>query len=175
MAPLRLAHQLATGKLPTTSAFKAFQHSLERAGAWLIKARPLQHSATPVRNAHTKPTPPFPTPGQQSGNPSLPSFNLFHHLQEAHPGIRYTVYAGLGLMVTVESTFWFHVLRAKFFPRALEADRQQDDELLNRLKSAVAGYRVVWMKNYQRYYGAHMWGLDYGGLDGLEDVNSSLL
>lgn len=171
MALLRSSsYRLATGELHTTSAFKAFQHSLEKAGAGLIKARPVQHSA---RNAHTKPTPPFPTPNQQPGNPSLPSFNLFHHLREARPAVRYTVYAGLGLMATVESTFWFHVLRAKFFPRAVEADRQQDDELLTRLESAVAGYRAVWMRNYQRYYGAHVWGLGYGGLDNLEDVDSS--
>ncbi|EMD59847.1 hypothetical protein COCSADRAFT_49412, partial [Bipolaris sorokiniana ND90Pr] len=98
-------------------------------------------------------------PEQLAQNPSLPSINLVHHLREARPVVRYTVYASLGLMATVESTFWFHVLRAKFFPRATQADRQQDDELLDRLKSAMAGFRQVWMGNYQRYYGAHLRGL----------------
>ncbi|EMD87125.1 hypothetical protein COCC4DRAFT_109611, partial [Bipolaris maydis ATCC 48331] len=92
-------------------------------------------------------------------HPSLPSINLVHHLREARPAVRYTVYAGLGLMATVESTFWFHVLRAKFFPRATQADRQRDDELLDSFKSAIAGVRQAWMGNYQRYYGAHLWGL----------------
>ncbi|EUC40413.1 hypothetical protein COCMIDRAFT_73539, partial [Bipolaris oryzae ATCC 44560] len=98
-------------------------------------------------------------PDQLAQNPSLPSINLLHHLGEARPVVRYTVYAGLGLMATVESAFWFHVLRAKFFPRTTQAERQQDDELLDNFKNAITGFRQAWMGNYQRYYGAHVWGL----------------
>jgi hypothetical protein len=76
-------------------------------------------------------------------------------------------------MVTVETTFWLNVLRAKFFPRASEAERlQQDEELLQRLRDAMKSYRHVWMKNYERYYSAYTWGLGYGGLDGLDDAKA---
>lgn len=75
-------------------------------------------------------------------------------------------------MVTVESTFWFNVLKAKFFPSASEVERQQAEDFLERIASAVKGYRAVWMRNYHRYYGAHLWGLGYGGLDGLDDENA---
>ncbi|KAF5845901.1 hypothetical protein GGP41_008388 [Bipolaris sorokiniana] len=156
MAFLRASPKLAKSRLPTNPAFNALQQVREKAGSATVRARPYQH-----------PTPPSPKPEQLAQNPSLPSINLVHHLREARPVVRYTVYASLGLMATVESTFWFHVLRAKFFPRATQADRQQDDELLDRLKSAMAGFRQVWMGNYQRYYGAHLRGLGYGGLDSL--------
>lgn len=79
------------------------------------------------------------------------------------------MYAGLVLVAVVEATFWANVLRANFFPQASEADRQRDDELLDRPKSAITGYRKVWLSNYQRYYAADIWGLGYGGLDSLED------
>jgi hypothetical protein len=102
---------------------------------------------------------------------SLPSFNLWHQIRDARPAVRYTVCAGLGLMATVESTFWFNVIKAKFFPSA-EADEQaKAEEFLGSIRDAVKGYRKVWMSNYGRYYGAHLWGLGYGGLDGLVEDN----
>jgi hypothetical protein len=110
-----------------------------------------------------------PRPDHHAENPSLPTFNLFKLVREAKPAVRYTVYAGLGLMATVETTFWFHVLRAKFFPRASEAEQEKADALLQRLSEAMKNYHHVWMANYNRYYGAHMWGLGYGGLDDLTD------
>jgi len=70
-------------------------------------------------------------------------------------------------MATVETTFWYHVLRAKFFPRASAEEQDKADALLQRLSEAMKNYRHVWMANYNRYYGAHVWGLGYGGLDGL--------
>ncbi|KAI4680276.1 uncharacterized protein J4E84_007924 [Alternaria hordeiaustralica] len=105
----------------------------------------------------------------QAENSLLPSFNLFKLVRDAKPAVRYTVYAGLGLMATVETTFWFYVLRAKFFPRASAEEQEKADALLQRLSEAMKNYRHVWMTNYNRYYGAHMWGLGYGGLDGLEN------
>ena len=60
------------------------------------------------------------------------------------------VYAGLGFMATVESTFWFHVLRAKLFPRTLQEAQQRHDELVRRLSEAVANIRRVCMANYKR-------------------------
>jgi hypothetical protein len=110
-----------------------------------------------------------PRPDHHAGNPSLPTFNLFKLVREAKPAVRYTVYAGLGLMATVETTFWFHVLRAKFFPRASEEEQDKADALLRRLSEAMKNYRHVWMANYGRYYGAYVWGLGYGGLDDLTD------
>jgi hypothetical protein len=71
-------------------------------------------------------------------------------------------------MATVETTFWFHVLRAKFFPRASQEEQQKADALLDRVNDAFKGYRHVWLANYGRYYAAYMWGLGYGGLDGLQ-------
>ncbi|KAI4921048.1 hypothetical protein J4E85_009163 [Alternaria conjuncta] len=106
-------------------------------------------------------------PNHQAENPSLPSLNLFKLVRDSKPAVRYTVYAGLGLMATVETTFWFHVLRAKFFPRASAEEQEKADALLERLGEAMKNYRHVWMRNYGRYYGAHVWGLGYGGLDGL--------
>jgi len=106
-------------------------------------------------------------PARRNDEPSLPSFNLFKLVRGAKPAVRYTVYAGLGLMATVETTFWYHVLRAKFFPRASAEEQEKADALLQRLNEAMKKYRHVWMANYNRYYGAHVWGLGYGGLDGL--------
>ena len=83
--------------------------------------------------------------------------------------MRYTVYAGLGLMVTVESAFWLNVLRAKFFSSASEEEKEKADEFLGSVRGAISGYRKVWMGNYGRYYGAYVWGLGYGGLDGFSD------
>jgi hypothetical protein len=114
------------------------------------------------------PTSSSPKPNQQAENPSFPSFNLFKQLREAKPAVRYTVYAGLGLMATVESTFWIHVLRAKFFPRGSKEEQEKADALLGRMNDALKGYRHVWLANYGRYYGVYIWGLGYGGLDGLE-------
>jgi len=68
-------------------------------------------------------------------------------------------------MVTVESTFWFHVLRAKLFPRTEEEAQQRDDELVRRLSEAVANVRRVWMANYKGYYSAYVWGVGYRGLE----------
>ncbi|KAF1851543.1 uncharacterized protein K460DRAFT_36927 [Cucurbitaria berberidis CBS 394.84] len=106
---------------------------------------------------------------QQAKNPSDPSFNLLQQIREARPAVRYTVYAGVGLMATAESTFWFNVIKAKYFPSASQDVREKGDEFLDNISSAVKGFRKVWMRNYGRYCGAYLWGLGYGGLDGLED------
>ena len=127
--------------------------------------RRLHISATSPKNH----IPSTPKPDQQVENPSLPSFNLFKLVRDAKPSVRYTVYAGLGLMATVETTFWFHVLRAKFYPRASAEEQDKADALLERLGEAMKNYRHVWMANYNRYHGAHVWGLGYGGLDELDD------
>jgi hypothetical protein len=100
-------------------------------------------------------------------DPSMPSFSLFQQIREARPAVRYTVYAGLGLMATVETTFWFNVLKAKFFPSTSVEEQQKAEQLLNDVRSAIKGYRGVWMGNYGRYYGVYLWGLGYGGLNGL--------
>ncbi len=71
-------------------------------------------------------------------------------------------------MATVECTFWFNVLKAKFFPSASQEEKDKAEEFLEGIRGAMKGYRNVWLTNYHRYYGAHLWGLGYGGLDGLD-------
>jgi len=146
-------------------SIRTSSHSHDSPLATILNTRRLHISAPSPKNH----IPSTPRPTQQVENLSLPSFNLFKLVRDAKPAVRYTVYAGLGLMATVETTFWYHVLRAKFFPRASEEEQEKADALLERLSEAMKNYHHVWMANYCRYYGAHMWGLGYGGLDGLDD------
>jgi hypothetical protein len=104
---------------------------------------------------------------------SSTSLNLWAQIKEARPAVRYTVYAGLALMVTAESTFWFNVVRAKYFPSKAVEGKEEADRFLQDLWNAVKGYRTVWLANYNRYYGAYAWGLGYGGLDGLSTHDAS--
>jgi hypothetical protein len=71
-------------------------------------------------------------------------------------------------MVTAETTFWFNVIRAKYFPSKVSEEREEAVRLLDDIGAAVEGLRAVWMRNYNRYYGAYIWGAGYGGLDGLQ-------
>lgn len=73
-------------------------------------------------------------------------------------------------MATAESTFWFNVIKAKYFPSSREEDQEKAEQFLEDFRAAVRGYRAVWMRNYGRYYGAYTWGLGYGGLDALESA-----
>lgn len=128
------------------------------------------HSRLPnISHQPARPKKLMPTSSRASSSatPSPHFPNLFQQIREARSAVRYTVYAGLGLIATVETVFWWNVLEAKFFPSTSEGDNQTDVEFLERVKSAVKGYRRVWMSNYRRYYGAYLWGLGYGGLDGL--------
>ena len=129
--------------------------------------RSFHHSRKATKDA--SPTPSTPTPTQQSENESVPSLNLWRQIQEARPAVRYTLYAGFAIMATAESTFWFNVIRAKYFPSTSVEEKEEADQLLERMSSVVKGFRKVWLVNYGRYYGAHLWGVGYGGLDGLED------
>ncbi|KAF2033184.1 hypothetical protein EK21DRAFT_39204, partial [Setomelanomma holmii] len=92
-------------------------------------------------------------------NPTLPSFNLFHAVRDSRPAVRYTVYAGLGLMVSVESTFWYNVLKARFVPSKSEEEKEKAEIFLGRVRGAVQGYGAAWMGNYWRYYGGYVWGV----------------
>ncbi|KAF3032653.1 hypothetical protein E8E12_003085 [Didymella heteroderae] len=96
-----------------------------------------------------------------------PSLNLWSQIREARPAVRYTVYAGLVLMVTAETAFWFNVVRAKYFPSKVDKEQDEAEKLRQDLRAAIEGYRLVWLQNYTRYYGAYVWGVGYGGLDGL--------
>lgn len=90
---------------------------------------------------------------------SLPSFSLLKEVRNARPAVRYTIYAGLGLMVTVETTFWLNVLKAKFFPSGTEEEKNSAESVLANLREAFAGYKANWMVNYGRYYGGYIWGV----------------
>ncbi|KAF2627696.1 hypothetical protein BU25DRAFT_410833 [Macroventuria anomochaeta] len=98
---------------------------------------------------------------------SASSFNLWAQIREARPAVRYTVYAGLGLMATAETTFWFNVIKSKYFPSKNAEEQDEAAQFLEDLRAVIKGYRAVWMQNYNRYYGAYVWGADYSGLDGL--------
>lgn len=100
---------------------------------------------------------------------STSSPNLWAQIREARPGVRYTVYVGLGLMVTAETTFWLNVIRTKYFPSKVAEEQKEAARFMEDLRAAIKGYRVVWMRTYNRYYGAYIWGVGYGGLDGLHD------
>lgn len=124
-----------------TARFQAIHHSA-----------PISKSSTPTSSIPKKPDRP-------AENPSFLSFSLFHEVRNARPAVRYTVYAGVGLMATVESTFWFNVIRAKFFPSSSPEDKEKAEEFLVNLRGAVAGYKATWMTNYGRYYGGYVWGV----------------
>ncbi|KAH7391042.1 hypothetical protein DE146DRAFT_153021 [Phaeosphaeria sp. MPI-PUGE-AT-0046c] len=120
-------------------------------------SRPASYSTQP--HTSSQPSTKANTPSPSLTDPSLPSFNLFHLLRNVRPAVRYTVYFGLGLMATVETTFWFHVLKAKFFPAKEEGQRAKAAEFLERVSDAVKGVRGAWMGNYRRYYEGYVWGV----------------
>jgi hypothetical protein len=62
-------------------------------------------------------------------------------------------------MVTVESTFWLTVLKAKFWPTATEEEKERADGILEKLGMGVKGVRGAWMGNYGRYFGGYVWGV----------------
>jgi hypothetical protein len=115
------------------------------------------HSST--RPSQPSPAPPTPPPNTLTPNPTLPSINIFREVRNTHPAVRYTIYAGLGLMATVESTFWFNVIKANFFPAKSEEEQLRAQELMENLHEAVVGARAAWMGNYGRYYGGYVWGV----------------
>lgn len=112
---------------------------------------------------------PFSSHKVESPQECTPSLNLWSQIRDARPAVRYTVYAGLGLMATAETTFWFNVIGAKYFPSKVAEEQEEAARLLDDLSAAIKGYRVVWMRNHDRYYSAYIWGADYGSLDGLND------
>ncbi|KAH7086519.1 hypothetical protein FB567DRAFT_72747 [Paraphoma chrysanthemicola] len=135
--------------ITTTSRLASRQNSLPPNAS--------HHSTQTPKPPTTTSTPP--TKPTLPENPSLPSFNLFHAVRDSRSAVRYTVYAGLGLMATVESTFWYNVLKAKFFPSKSEAEKEKAARFLESLGEAVKGYRGAWMGNYWRYYGGYVWGV----------------
>ncbi|KAK3201927.1 hypothetical protein GRF29_164g1093475 [Pseudopithomyces chartarum] len=86
-----------------------------------------------------------------------PSFSIWTQIRTASRPIRYTVYTGLLLAATAETTFWANIIYAKYF--ATTQDRERADALLARVHEAVKGYRVRWLINYRNYYSHNLWGL----------------
>lgn len=118
-------------------------------------SRNLHHTTQPSQLSPPTPTSKTNTNGP---NPTLPSFNLFTQIREARPAVRYTVYAGIGLMATVELTFWFNVIKAKFFPSTEVDEKAKTEQFLENVKIAIKSYRAEYLGNYRRYYGSYMWG-----------------
>lgn len=147
LVPARSASPFSTRQL----------HSLQSSSTHLapFSRRHIFHKTDPLHNNEPSP------------------FNLWAQISEARPAVRYTVYAGMGLMVTAETTFWFNVMRAKYFPSAAGDEQDRADLFLQELRAAVNGYHAVWEQNHARYYAAYIWGLDYRGLDGVSDDSAS--
>jgi hypothetical protein len=78
-------------------------------------------------------------------------------IQSLNRPARYTIYAGFALAAAGESTFWFTVIRAKYF--ATEEEKERADAFIERCKEAVRGYRRVWLRNYWAYWAGGIWGL----------------
>jgi hypothetical protein len=125
-----------------------------------VRFRSTPVSTKPLRfHFSTRPSQPPTAPPALPPNPTLPSINIFHEVRNARPAVRYTVYAGIGLVATVESTFWFNVIKAKFFPAKSEEEQLRAQEFMENLHEAVTGARAAWMGNYGRYYGGYVWGV----------------
>ncbi|KAF2868719.1 hypothetical protein BDV95DRAFT_579168 [Massariosphaeria phaeospora] len=90
-------------------------------------------------------------------NPSPPTLSFFALVKESSRPVRYTVYAGLGLMATAETTFWTNVIYAKYF--APDDEKEKSEEFLANAWAFIDGYRRRWIPNYQKYYSSHLWGL----------------
>lgn len=131
--------------LHNTARLRAFHHSRQAA-----KGLPqVMKAPTTIPGKSSKPQEEL----------SLPPFSLIHAIGDSRPAVRYTIYAGLGLMATVESTFWFHVIKAKFFLSASAEEQEKADQYLAYVSEAIAGYKSNWMQNYGRYYGGYVWGV----------------
>jgi hypothetical protein len=150
---------------PSTFAFPAMASTLLRKilpkSNYLnpsLRLIPSSRSSFQFARHHSTQTPkpsPSPPSSPPPANPTLPSFNLLREVRNSRPAVRYTVYAGLGLMATVESTFWFNVIRANFFPQ----EKDEAEAFLASVSDAIVACRAAWMGNYGRYYGGYVWGV----------------
>jgi hypothetical protein len=144
---------------PKSSLYVPSAHRTSRSRTFHHSSALLKHPATPTSTTPPTSTKLSPQPQNHPPNPTLPAFNLFHALRDSRPAVRYTVYAGLALMATVESTFWLTVIKAKFFPASSEEEKERAEDVLNRLREAIGNARGAWMRNYGRYYGRYVWGV----------------
>lgn len=84
-------------------------------------------------------------------------FNIWTQIRASPRSVRYTLYTGVALAATAETSFWANVVYAKYF--AGEEDRERADAFLAKCSEAVRGYRARWMVNYGRYWSENLWGL----------------
>lgn len=128
--------------------------------SWLTRTfsshPPNRHTVTKDQVQNAKTRKPNSAPNSLPENPSFGGGDLIKAIRELKRPARWVLYFGFGLLATAESTFWFNVIRAKFFAKE---DDVKSQEFLERVKEAVKGYRYVWLPNYRRYYEAHMWGI----------------
>jgi hypothetical protein len=102
-----------------------------------------------------KPTLPTRTRQPSVNETSTPGINIFHLIREAKRPARYTVYGALGVLATVECTFWIKVIQHKFF----SPNEEESEEFFKEIGERVKRYRVVWLRAYRRYYGETVWGI----------------
>jgi hypothetical protein len=102
-----------------------------------------------------KPTLPVKTRQPSVNEPSAPGLNIFHLIREAKRPVRYTVYGALGVLATVECTFWIKVIQHKFF----SPGEDESEDFFKEVGERVKRYRVVWLRAYRRYYSETVWGI----------------
>jgi hypothetical protein len=153
---------MATRLLRTTASLSQLPRytSHNKSSHFSIRRRAFSRTSLRLRKDKGSPSNPASRkPELADPNPSLHTVNLFQQIRDAHPAVRFTVYAGLSLMVTVESTFWLHVIRAKFFPSASEEEQEKAEAFMENVREAIAEYKQDLIRNYGRYYGRYVWGV----------------
>ncbi|KAF2112101.1 hypothetical protein BDV96DRAFT_581121 [Lophiotrema nucula] len=83
-----------------------------------------------------------PRPQNKTDSPSSPTFNLFVLIKDAPRPYRYTVYAGVGLLACMETTFWVKVIQHKYFPTS----ENDSGELHGTIMSACS-LLILWQRS----------------------------
>lgn len=161
MVPQRLLFRLSTKSSNTArpTPDKHVYHSRSKQSPYsansIISQRNITLSATTKKDIPPQDSQ-KPKPKPAPANPSMPMGSLRETLKDLKGPARWIVIGSFLVLATAESTFWIKVIHAKFFAKEDDAEA---DEFLERCKEALKGFRRAWLPNYQRYFGASIWGL----------------
>ncbi|KAH3949222.1 hypothetical protein HBH70_105510 [Parastagonospora nodorum] len=127
-------------KAPMRNIFSGYYtvHNTARSRAFHHSIQAAKGSTPEMKASNSVPQ----SPSQSHENQTLPSFNLFQAIRDS-----------------LESTFWFHVIKAKFFPSSSAEEQQKNDQYLAHVSEAIAGYKSNWMRSYRKYYEGYVWGV----------------